>query len=179
MAFCAALVAVVPLSCRESDHGGADRPQVGPGEAPEARLGPVPLVASARGEVRSATVTRQGRHWFVSFLVEDGKQTPERHAMPSTAVGIDRGVKVAATTSDGVFHDRVFATPGETARLRRLQQKQARQKKGSNRRKQTVAAINTITGRIRNRRTDFCAWTRTASPSGPRWSCWKTCARRT
>ncbi|MBO1413024.1 RNA-guided endonuclease TnpB family protein [Streptomyces sp. FH025] len=111
------------------------------------------------GEVRSATVTRQGRHWFVSFLVEDGKTTPEQHAMPSTAVGIDRGVKIAATTSEGRFHDRPFATPGEMARLRRLQQKQARQKKGSRRRKQTITAINAITGRVRNRRADFCAWT--------------------
>ncbi|MFE5588623.1 RNA-guided endonuclease InsQ/TnpB family protein, partial [Kitasatospora sp. NPDC056531] len=111
------------------------------------------------GEVRSATVTRQGRHWFVSFLVEDGKITPETHVMPSTAVGIDRGVKVAATTSEGRFHDRAFATPGEMARLRRLQQKLSRQKKGSNRRRATVTAINQITGRVRNRRADFCAWT--------------------
>ncbi|KQV14314.1 MULTISPECIES: RNA-guided endonuclease TnpB family protein [unclassified Kitasatospora] len=111
------------------------------------------------GAVRSATVSRRGVHWFVSFLVEDGRSTPEQHAMPNTAVGVDRGVKVAATTSDGRFIDRLFATPGERARLRRLQQKQARQKRGSFRRRANVAAIGTIHGRVRDRRTDFCART--------------------
>src|SRR5699024_6230949 len=31
------------------------------------------------GQVRSATLSRDGRDWFVSFLVEDGKQSPEQH----------------------------------------------------------------------------------------------------
>ena len=111
------------------------------------------------GMVRSATVSRQGTHWFVSFLVETATATPQRHAMPSTSVGVDRGVKVAATTCDGEFHDRPYVTAGEAARLRRLQQKQARQKRGSTRRAATVKAINAITARVRNRRADFCAWT--------------------
>ncbi|MFJ7247516.1 RNA-guided endonuclease InsQ/TnpB family protein, partial [Kitasatospora sp. NPDC098652] len=106
------------------------------------------------GEVRSATVSRKGAHWFVSFLVDDGKSAPERHAMPGTAVGVDRGVKVAAVTSDGVFHDRPYATDGETARLRRLQQQLARCKRGGNRRRAVVAKINAITGRVRDRRAD-------------------------
>lgn len=110
------------------------------------------------GQVRSATVSRSGSHWFVSFLVDDGKSVPEQHVMPNTAVGVDRGVKVAATTSAGVFHDRRFATGGEMARLRRLQQKQARQKRGSSRRKATTRAINAMTGRVRDRRADFCAY---------------------
>ncbi|GAB7188346.1 transposase [Kitasatospora sp. Ki12] len=111
------------------------------------------------GEVRSATVTRQRQHWFVSFLVETGTTTPEQHAMPNTAVGVDRGVKVAVTTSDGDFRDRAYATPGEAARLRRLQQRLARSRRGSNRRKAVLAKINVITGRVRNRRVEFCAHT--------------------
>ncbi len=111
------------------------------------------------GRIRSATVSRKGKHWFVSFLVEDGITTPERHAMPDTAVGIDRGVKVAATTSDGDFYDRKFVTDGETARYRRLQQRLARSRRGSANRRKTTAAMNRITGRITDRRGDFCAWT--------------------
>jgi putative transposase len=109
--------------------------------------------------VRSATVTRQARHWFVSFLVDDGKTSPERHAMPNAAVGVDRGVKIAATTSTGDFHDRPYVMAGETERLRRLQQQLARCERGSNRGRSVVAKINTITGRVRNRRADFCAQT--------------------
>ncbi|MDW6058135.1 transposase [Streptomyces sp. FXJ1.4098] len=83
------------------------------------------------GEIRSATVSRKAGRWYVSFLVDDHAVTPQQHAMPDTAVGIDRGVKTAAVTSDGDFHDREFLTAGEAGRYRRLQQQLARTKKGS------------------------------------------------
>ena len=51
--------------------------------------------------IRSATIARRGGHWFVSLLVEDGKTTPDAHAEPRTAVGVDRGVAAAVATSDG------------------------------------------------------------------------------
>jgi putative transposase len=109
------------------------------------------------GEIRSATVSHKAGHWYVSFLVEDGTTTPEHHA--GTPVGIDRGVVIAAATSTGDFHDREFATPGEKTRYRRLQQRLARTRKGSANRRKTIAAMNRITGRVTDRRADFCAWT--------------------
>ncbi|MFC3982648.1 RNA-guided endonuclease InsQ/TnpB family protein [Streptosporangium jomthongense] len=107
------------------------------------------------GVLRSATITRDGGNWFVSFLVEDGKTTPETH--PGPAVGIDRGVVVAAITSDGTFHDRPFITSGETQRYRRLQQQLARTRKGGNRRKRVVAELGAVMRRVRSRRADFNA----------------------
>ncbi|MEU1407939.1 transposase [Streptomyces sp. NPDC005728] len=111
------------------------------------------------GEVRSATVSRKGGHWFVSFLVDDGAVTPERHAMPNTVVGIDRGVKTAAVTSDGDFHDREFIRPGEAARYRRLQQQLARTRRGSSNRRKVITAMGRIMTRVADRRGDFCAQT--------------------
>ncbi|MGW0994155.1 RNA-guided endonuclease InsQ/TnpB family protein [Streptomyces sp. NPDC002520] len=111
------------------------------------------------GEIRSATVSKKSGPWFVSFLVDDGATTPEWHAMPGTAVGIDRGVKTAAVTSDGDFHDRAFITAGETVRYRRLQQRLARTRRGSANRHRTIAAMNKIMGRVTDRRGDFCAQT--------------------
>nr|WP_078510354.1 RNA-guided endonuclease TnpB family protein [Streptomyces himastatinicus] len=111
------------------------------------------------GEVRSATVRHRAGQWFISFLVNDGCTTPDRHGMPGTAVGIDRGVTVAAVTSDGTFHDRSFITSGEVARYRRLQQKLARQSKGSANRAKTVTAMRRIMRRVTDRRADFCSYT--------------------
>jgi putative transposase len=111
------------------------------------------------GEIRSATVSRKAGRWFVSFLVDDGAATPEQHVMPGPAVGIDRGVKTLAVTSDGDFHDREFITAGETVRYRRLQQRLARTKKASANRAKTRAALNRIMGRVADRRADFCAQT--------------------
>ncbi|WP_369386422.1 RNA-guided endonuclease InsQ/TnpB family protein [Streptomyces sp. CG1] len=110
------------------------------------------------GEIRSATVSQKAGRWYVSFLVDDQAATGAKHAMPGTAVGIDRGV-VAATTSDGDFHDRVFITAGEIIRYRRLQQRLARSKRGSANRRKTVAAMGLIVSRVSHRRGDFCAQT--------------------
>ncbi|WP_432029621.1 RNA-guided endonuclease InsQ/TnpB family protein [Streptomyces sp. 1222.5] len=111
------------------------------------------------GEIRAATVSRRGGLWFMSFLVDDHAVTPEQHAMPSTAVGIDRGVAAAAVTSDGEFFDRSFITPGEAIRYRRLQQCLARQKRGSGNRHKTITAMGQIMSRVSDRRGDFCART--------------------
>ncbi|MBE3002159.1 transposase [Nocardiopsis sp. HNM0947] len=107
------------------------------------------------GAIRSATLSRKGTRWFVSFLVEDGLLTPEHH--PGTPVGVDRGVAVAATTSTGQFHDREFARPGEKARHLKLQKKLSRQKKGSKNRARTLKAMGAVSTRAVDRRGDFCA----------------------
>ena len=66
--------------------------------------------------IRSATLTRDGAHWYVSLLVDDGQSTPDVHAAPGTAVGVDRGVVVAVATSDGRLVNRDFLTDGERRR---------------------------------------------------------------
>jgi putative transposase len=107
--------------------------------------------------LRSATLTRDGTHWFVSFLVDDGHDTPAGHAVPGTAVGVDRGVVVAIATSDGELLDRRLLTPGEQDRMARLQRQLSRcGRRGSNR-DRIRAALAEIRGRERRRRQDFCA----------------------
>jgi putative transposase len=110
------------------------------------------------GEIRNATVRRDGGRWYISFCVEDGVQKAAPSGKPP--VGVDRGVTVAVATSDGWLRDREFVTPGEAKRLKRLQQRLARQKdKWSNRRKDTKAKIAVVNARIWARRADFIAWT--------------------
>jgi len=106
--------------------------------------------------IRSATVSRDGQQWFVSFVVEDGKAVPETHARPGSAVGVDRGVVVAIATSDGALLDREFSTAGERRRALRLQRRLSRAGKHSRNRVKTRAALARIRGRERRRRQDFC-----------------------
>lgn len=109
------------------------------------------------GEIRSATVLKDGGNWYVSFCIEDGLLEASPNGQP--AVGVDRGVKVSVAYSDGTFRDRKFATAGETERLKRLRRKLSRQKKGSGRRNVTRAQLVRLNARIRTRREDFTAWT--------------------
>ncbi|WP_223199269.1 RNA-guided endonuclease InsQ/TnpB family protein [Solihabitans fulvus] len=104
-------------------------------------------------------MSRDGQHWYVSFLVDDGHATPGQHPAPNSAVGVDRGVAVAVACSDGTMRDRQFRTPGETRRHRVLQQKLARQARGSTNRKKTLVALRQVKRRERDRRHDFVSWT--------------------
>ncbi|WP_433527585.1 RNA-guided endonuclease InsQ/TnpB family protein [Nocardia pseudovaccinii] len=109
------------------------------------------------GTVRSATVSRDGGRWYISFLVEDGIVQPGRHASTSS-IGVDRGVAVAVAASDGRLYDRSFASKVEAERYKRFQRKLARQKKGSANRRRTLDLMRAMKRRERNRRADFNAW---------------------
>lgn len=106
--------------------------------------------------IRSATLRREGRHWYVSLLVDDAAEKPATHALPSSAVGVDRGVVVAVATSDGELLDRPFVTTGEQRRTVALQRVLSRAAKGSANRNKTRGALGKVRARERHRRLDFC-----------------------
>ncbi len=115
---------------------------------------------SLKGEtIRSATLTREGKHWFVSFLVDDGATPPTEHACPGTAVGVDRGVVVAVATSAGDLLDQAFSTPAEKRRAVRLQRKLSRAAKGSANRGKTRQRHARLRAKEARRRQDFCVKT--------------------
>ncbi|WP_047869996.1 RNA-guided endonuclease TnpB family protein [Nocardiopsis sp. RV163] len=107
----------------------------------------------------AATISRDGAHWYVSLLCEDGQSSPEAHERPGGAVGIDRGVAVAVATSDGDLLDQVVQTPKEAERERRLRRRLSRQRRGANNRARTEPALSAPTGRVRARRSDFAEQT--------------------
>ena len=112
---------------------------------------------SLEGEViRSATLTKDGEHWYLSVLVDDGKTTPAAHGAPDAAVGVDRGVVVAVATSAGDLLDQVFTTPSEKRRVLRLQRKLARAAKRSANRNKTRQRYGRLRSREARRRQDFC-----------------------
>jgi putative transposase len=70
-------------------------------------------------------------------------------------VGIDRGVVVSAALSTGELLHSPGLTQGESKRLKVLQQRLARCKRGSNRRERTKRAIAKLKARERDRRKDW------------------------
>ena len=113
----------------------------------------------ARDIIRSVTVTRAGRHWFISVLVDDGRQVPQTHQGSVTAVGVDRGVAVAVATSTGALFGRAFTTVGERRRVVALQRTLSRTASRSANRDKARAALAAVRARERRRRMDFCAQT--------------------
>ncbi|MFG3698181.1 RNA-guided endonuclease InsQ/TnpB family protein [Micromonospora sp. NPDC047620] len=135
------------------------------GEVRLPKFGPVRFrwTRPVGGTIRSATVSRSGGRWYISFCVEDGVSEAAPNGKPP--VGVDRGVAVAIATSDGELCDQEFVTPGEAVRLTRLQQQLSRslrvhgRNRRSGRRDVVHAQLGRLHARIRDRRADFAART--------------------
>jgi putative transposase len=112
---------------------------------------PVPTAKSYR-----VTRDRTGR-WHVAFAA-----VPAAIPAPGNGevVGVDRGVAVSAALSTGELLTVAGLRPAEQRRLRLLQRRKARQRKGSRRRERTRLAIARLRAREANRRRD---WTETTS----------------
>jgi transposase len=97
------------------------------------------------------TRDRAGR-WHVAFAVQpDPIEAPGN----GTVVGIDRGVVVSAVLSSGEPLTVPGLTAAERRRLRRLQRKLARARRGSNRRGRVRAGIARLKAREADRRKDW------------------------
>ena len=94
---------------------------------------------------------RAGR-WYIAFAV-----IPEPIPAPGNGqvVGIDRGVTVSAALSTGDLLHAPGLTGPERRRVRRLQRKLARARRGSNRRGQVKRAVARLKARESDRRKDW------------------------
>jgi len=101
------------------------------------RIGVVKLIEYGRipsGTYTSVSVSRQADRWFVSVWKE--VELPQTETTDGT-VGIDLGIKALAVLSTGEQFQSPKRTKQRTNKLKRLQRKLSRQKKGSNKRNKT------------------------------------------
>jgi putative transposase len=113
---------------------------------------PVPDAKSFR-----VTCDRAGR-WHLAFAA-----IPPAIPAPGTGevVGVDRGVAVAAALSTGELLAAPTLRPPEQRRLRRLERRLARAKRGSTRRQRVKLAIAKLTARAADRRRNWVEQTST------------------
>jgi putative transposase len=97
------------------------------------------------------TMDRAGR-WHVAFVAIPG---PAQAPGNCLNVGIDRGVVVSAALSTGELLHAPGLTARERSRLRRLERKLARARRGSERRKRVKLAIGRLRARETDRRKDW------------------------
>lgn len=103
------------------------------------------------GKLKEATISKYAGKWFVSSWCEsDISQTV---TTPGT-IGIDLGVKALATLSTGETFDRSNKLKAKERKLKRLQRKLARQRKGSKSRDKTKLRYQRQWYKISNHRKD-------------------------
>lgn len=117
----------------------------------------IPIVLSRRfeGHIKAITISRTATNkYFASILVEDFKTLPTP-ALSSSAVGVDLGITHFATLSTGEKIDNPKHLQTELKRLKSLQRRVSRKKKGSQNRRKAVLKLARLHERIANQRKDF------------------------
>lgn len=105
-----------------------------------------------RGRVKTISVKREGRRWYVILACDDVPAEP----LPATGavVGLDMGVASLVTTSDGehLANPRHLAATAD--RLAAAQRDLARKKRGSKRRLKAVVRVAALHAKVRRQRLD-------------------------
>jgi putative transposase len=104
------------------------------------------------GRVKTVTVKREGRRWFVILACEVQRPVP----LPRTGrqVGIDVGVASLLTTSDGEHVQNPRHAAKAAARLATAQQALSRCKRSSKRRGKARERVAAVHGKVRRQRLD-------------------------
>jgi len=120
------------------------------------RIGEVKLKESdyipLDAEIKSVTVSSKAGKWFVSCLIEDAVKVAPTPA--NEAVGIDLGIKVLATCSDGTIFENPKALKKNLKKLKRKQRQLSKKKKGSKNREKAKKKLAKLHYRISNIRKD-------------------------
>ena len=110
-----------------------------------------------KGEIRSTTVSKTPTgKYFVSVLCETGVAIPEKQNFsPEKVNGIDVGLSRFAVTSDGKIIENPKFLKQSLDRLKVLQRRLSRKKKGSSNRKKAQHKVAVAHEKIANQRKDF------------------------
>lgn len=104
------------------------------------------------GTIRSATISKEGKHWFISILAEQSENLdPHPSQIP---IGIDVGVTHFLTLSTGEHID-LPNLDRLIHRVTSLRQRLSHKKKGSNNSKKARQRLSTAHRKLRHVRQDF------------------------
>jgi len=105
------------------------------------------------GEAKNITVSRKGKHWYVSIQTEyEAKILPHKS---SSIVGIDMGIKQFVTLSNGTVYAPLNSFKMKAEKLSKLQRQLKNKKKFSNNWKKVKAKITQCHEDIGNTRKDY------------------------
>ncbi|NQT45942.1 MAG: IS200/IS605 family element transposase accessory protein TnpB [Candidatus Omnitrophica bacterium] len=106
-----------------------------------------------KGDILSATVSKDIDRWFVSFSVE--RQRKECNVIKNQTIGIDVGLNSFCSLSDGTKIESPKPLEHALKLLKKRQRQHSKKKKGSQNRKRSTLSLGRLHRRIRNERKDF------------------------
>ncbi|WPD18938.1 IS607 family element RNA-guided endonuclease TnpB [Thermaerobacter composti] len=138
---------------RVDDKSHVVLPRIGRVKTHEPTTALLRRIQTGTARILSATVTREGGRWFVSFTCEVERQTG-RPRFPWRVVGVDAGVKHLAVLSTGEVCPNPRALEKNLKQLARWNRALARRQKGSRGWQKARRRLARLHGRVRNIRQD-------------------------
>jgi IS605 OrfB family transposase len=105
------------------------------------------------GTAKNVTITRKGKHWYISVQVEQENLSSKTEA--TSALGVDLGIAKFAALSNGDYIESIHPFKTHTDKLVKLQRQLAKKKKFSSNWKKQLEKIRTCHRKIANVRLDF------------------------
>ena len=106
-----------------------------------------------KGNILSATISKDVDRWFVSLQVE--RERKEYKTDKNQTIGIDVGIDSFSTLSDGTKIESPKPLEHALKLLKKRQRQHSKKKKGSQNRKRSALSLGRLHRRIRNERKDF------------------------
>ncbi len=118
---------------------------------------PIELSRPSEGQIKTVTISKTPTgKYFASILVDNKTELPAKPEIKQeTTVGIDIGIKSFVVTSYGKFFEQNRKLKDSLKRLKCLQRRASRKKKGSNNRKKANLCVAILHEKITNQRTDY------------------------
>ena len=104
------------------------------------------------GCIKAILIKREGERWFAIIQVD---QEPEALPENGNSVGIDVGLKSFAVDTDGKSVENPRFAERAATKVKNIQRRLSRAKKGSNNRQKLLDKLNKVHERINNQRIDF------------------------
>ena len=97
------------------------------------KIGWVRMYQSLRflGSIREVIISKHGHRWFASIVVDTFTEVLIDDHSDKPVIGVDVGIKHLAVTSDGVYYDNPKALRRYERKLKRLQRRLSKRKRGS------------------------------------------------
>ena len=106
-----------------------------------------------KGDIKTITVKRQGKRWFVILSCDNVPQ--ENLPKTGQTAGVDVGINVYAMTDSGYAIGNPKYAKATQDKVANLQRSVSKKKFGSNNRKKAKAKLNKATQKVKNQREDF------------------------
>jgi putative transposase len=105
-----------------------------------------------QGCIKAILIKREGERWFAIIQVD---QEPEALPENGNSVGIDVGLKSFAVDTEGKSIENPRFAERAATKVKNIQRRLSRAKKGSNNRQKLLDKLNKVHERINNQRIDF------------------------